>query len=411
MVRPTLLSLFLLAALPPMGQEARAQEVYTLEALLEMGRARSPTLGAFRAEHAAMRAERKASSRFQNPEVEYERGTGDPFGAEDDRTLEGFSVRQSLENPFSRHYRLNSLEALAEAADEDLRYATLEVEHQIRVHFFRILYLETLLEQSRLNEEALAEVSQVMDTRARLGEVRQLEAIRLRVEHLRARVEVEGAEMELAQLRSHLNTYLGNALPPGFRLSGRLALGPEPPPLEEVEETALPSHPLLLKAAREREAAEATRKSTSLSWIPSPTLLGASKREMDGDVRVLGIGFRVPVWNLTRDETERDRQRVRLRTERERALRLEVESELMIHLNRLRLSRRTVAFFREGLLAEAEASMGIAEAGYREGEVSLVEYLDARRSYRSIQIQYQEALLESNLERAALIRAAGGVEL
>ncbi len=52
--------------------------------------------------------------------------------------------------------------------------------------------------------------------------------------------------------------------------------------------------------------------------------------------------------------------------------------------------------------------MRIAETSYRQGEVSFVEYLDARRTYQSIQIEYQQALFDWNRQRAALDRAAGG---
>jgi outer membrane protein TolC len=52
--------------------------------------------------------------------------------------------------------------------------------------------------------------------------------------------------------------------------------------------------------------------------------------------------------------------------------------------------------------------MEIAEASYRQGEISFMEYLDARRTYHSIQIQRQQALFDWNVEWATLERAAGG---
>jgi cobalt-zinc-cadmium efflux system outer membrane protein len=92
----------------------------------------------------------------------------------------------------------------------------------------------------------------------------------------------------------------------------------------------------------------------------------------------------------------------------EEALRLELEANLLIHHNRLRLYRHTLRLFEEGLLEEAEASMEIAETSYRQGEISFMDYLDARRTYHSIQIQHLQALYDWNVERATLDRAAGG---
>jgi cobalt-zinc-cadmium efflux system outer membrane protein len=85
-----------------------------------------------------------------------------------------------------------------------------------------------------------------------------------------------------------------------------------------------------------------------------------------------------------------------------------LEANLLIHHNHLRLYRQALRLFEEGLLEEAEASMEIAEASYREGEISFMDYLDARRTYQSIQIEHRQALYDWHLERATLDWAAGG---
>ncbi len=404
--RRALLPALLLALALPAG--APAQEVFTLDDLLRLGRERNPTVQALRAEARAQVAERRDAGRLPNPEVEYGRGTGEPHQGGAGRTVEGYAVRQSLENPFRRHYRLGALDALAEAAREDVRTGTLEVEHEVRLHYFRILYLERLAELSRLNEEALAGIRELMENRARVGEVKELEAIRLRVEHMRAVNEAEAAVMELDQYRRHLNTFLGNVLPEGFVLAGELRADAPEPALPDLVARALPGHPALLRATREVEAARHAMKGSRLGWLPDPVLSGSTERALDGDIRRLGVGISIPLWNQSRAALERDRQRVLAAERSQEALRMELEAQILIHLNHLRVNRRTLQLFQEGLLEEAEASMEIADTSYREGEISLVEYLDARRTYHSIQIQYFQALHDWNVERSALELAAGG---
>ena len=284
----------------------------------------------------------------------------------------------------------------------------LQVDYEIRTHYYRILYLQERVEQTRLNAEALAGIRDLMEARAQVGEVKELEAIRLRVEHLRARNEAEAALLELDQYRRHLNTFLGNVLPGDFALVGELTADAAEPELGELVRTALPTHPDLLRAAREKEAAAARLMASRVGWIPDPVLSGAFERGLDGEVRTFGVGVQIPLWNQSRAAAEADRQRMVAAQHREDGLRLELEAQLMIHLNHLRLNRQTLRLFQEGLLGEAEASMQIAETSYREGEISLVEYLDARRTHQSIQIEFLRALFDWNVERAALEHAAGG---
>ncbi|MFC1575662.1 TolC family protein [Gemmatimonadota bacterium] len=400
-----LFPVLLLSALPfPSG----AQEAFTLDDLLRLGRERSPTLQSAEAEYAAQEADRLDTGRWQNPELEYELGRGDPFESGDSRSLWGFGLSQSFENPLTRHFRMGAVRFRVEAARNEVSLAVLEVEHEIRVHYYRVLFLSELLRLARLNEEALEAIRGLIDTRAALGEVRELEAIRLRVEHLRARNQVEAAEMELDQYRVHLNTYLGNALPDDFRLAGSLTADAPEPELEYLLEEVLPLHPALQQVAREREAASEELKASRTAWLPDPVLFGSSRRELDGDVRSLGIGLQIPLWNQSRAAAERDRQLVRSQEQREEALRLELRAQVLVQHNHLRLSRRTLDLFQEGLLAQVDASMEIAEAGYREGEISFIEYLDARRTAQSIQIEYQQALYDWHVVRATLERAAGG---
>jgi cobalt-zinc-cadmium efflux system outer membrane protein len=392
----------------PSFQAPYVQEAYTLDDLLRIGRERNPDLLSLRAERDAAEAGRRDAGRFQNPELEYEAGDGVLFDSSEPRSVRQFNLRQTIENPLARHYRMGALQYEVEAAAEQVRFGTVELDCEVRLHYYRILFLGERLRLARLSEETLAEVGGLIESRALAGEVRELEAIRLRVEHMRAMNSVQEAELELAQYRQHLNMFLGNVLPAGYGLVGELTADLEVPEFERLQEELLPRHPLLQKAVRRREAAGQQVKVSQVGWFPDPVLSATSGRELDGDVFKLGIGFQIPLWNFSRAAVERDRQTLSQYEHQEEGLRLELQAELMIHHNHLLLHRRTLQLFREGLLQEAEASMEIAESSYREGEVSFVEYLDALRTYQSIQIEFQQALYDWNRELAELDRAAGG---
>jgi cobalt-zinc-cadmium efflux system outer membrane protein len=384
------------------------QQAYSLQDLLRTGREVNPTVLSLRAGRAAMEADRRDAGRFPNPEMGYETGEGDLFESSETKSLSEISLRQTIQNPFSRHYRLEARRLEIEAAEEGIRSGELEVDYEVRSHFYRILYLQEQLSLARLNEEALAAIRGLIETRAAVGEVRELETTRLRVEHLRAQNETQAVEMELDQFRRHLNTFLGNSLPEAFTLEGELDSDLAVPELDRLEADLLARHPGLQEAARRLEAADQIRKAARVAWLPDPVLSASSGRELDGDILKFGIGIQIPLWNQSRAAAERERNTVVQLQHQEEALSLALQAELMIHHNHLRLHRRTLLLFQEGLLAEAEASIEIAEVSYREGEISFVEYLDARRTYQSIQLEFQQALYDWNRELAELDRAVGG---
>ena len=141
MVRATR-GLLLITMLLGLSSSLGAQERFTLDDLLQMGRENSPFVLALRARQEAVDAGRRDAGRFENPELEYQWGSGTPYANPDEtRTLRGFSVRQTLENPITRHYRMGALRSEVDAVGADVNEGILDVEYQVREHFYRVLFL------------------------------------------------------------------------------------------------------------------------------------------------------------------------------------------------------------------------------------------------------------------------------
>jgi cobalt-zinc-cadmium efflux system outer membrane protein len=58
----------------------------------------------------------------------------------------------------------------------------------------------------------------------------------------------------------------------------------------------------------------------------------------------------------------------------------------------LQTSLRVLQFFRSGALDTARSSRDIGEYAYRRGAATLLDFLDAERSYRATQLAYRQAL-------------------
>ena len=86
---------------------------------------------------------------------------------------------------------------------------------------------------------------------------------------------------------------------------------------------------------------------------------------------------------------------------------MELTTEIKTKYNKLRLSEQIIQLFLSSLLKEAEASLKIAEVSYKQGEISLVEYLDSQRTYISILKDYQNSLFNWNINRASLEKSIG----
>jgi cobalt-zinc-cadmium efflux system outer membrane protein len=86
---------------------------------------------------------------------------------------------------------------------------------------------------------------------------------------------------------------------------------------------------------------------------------------------------------------------------------MEISNEFKVRLNEQRLAEQTLKLFHQGLLKQAEESLKISEASYKQGEISLIDYLDSQRTYYSILKDYQDSLYDWNVSKASLEKVLG----
>ena len=73
----------------------------------------------------------------------------------------------------------------------------------------------------------------------------------------------------------------------------------------------------------------------------------------------------------------------------------------------LRTTTRWSQLYRSGYLDEAQQDRDISEYAYKRGAASLLDFLDAERSYRATQLAYRQALASYLLSLEQLREAVG----
>jgi cobalt-zinc-cadmium efflux system outer membrane protein len=157
------------------------------------------------------------------------------------------------------------------------------------------------------------------------------------------------------------------------------------------------------RADREAEAVRRAR-------LPTPTVFGGLKRADNESSRerggVIGVNVAFPLFDSGGREAARwTAERARVDAERT-ALEDQIRAEVTRASEALAL--------RQVALSEDQASAGdelmrIAEVAYREGDVGILELLDAVRTASRASIRSLEIRLDARLAQIALERAVGDV--
>lgn len=402
-----LFSLFLLVTFTASVLPDEKKE-FDLPEIINLGLKNNPLISAKLREVEAKKAAYQASKRLFNPGLEFHKGRAKSHDSSKKRNTDGVSLSQYLENPLKRHYRIQMHEKDWQAAEYLFDFSKLELAYKIKNFFYKILLLINKKGFSQKNLGSIREIHKLIEKRAKLGEVKELEAIKLYVETLKAQNELNKIQTELKLAKENLNKFLGYSLPPDFSVSGELDYRP----LAMVEKTLLDktllSHPLVKTKEKDLEYAKSNLSYVKWQRFPDFTLSGFIHNELDGKNKGIGISLDIPLWNFKSKEIA-EAENLRLKQSEElRALKMEITTEVKIKLNQLRLSEQSIKIFHAGLLKQAEESLKISEASYKQGEISLIDYLDSQRTYYSILKDYQESLFAWNADKAALEKAIGG---
>jgi cobalt-zinc-cadmium efflux system outer membrane protein len=387
--------------------QAYTNQVYSLQELIDIGLENSPLIAAEIQEVNAKHAAYKAAKRLTNPELSFVWGKAESYDESQQRNTSEFVISQPLENPFKRHYRIQVFERDWEASAHLLEFAKLDLKYAIKSHYFQILLQKKKMELAKNNADSIAEIHRLILKRAQLGEVKELEAIKLQVESLRAQNALNKIWTDLQLAKESLNKFLGNTLPLDYKIQGSLEYSPVDADEQVLLAEILPLHPLIKEKEKRSEQAQENIRFVKWKLLPDFKLVGFSKKELDGRNKGLGISMDIPLWNWRTKEIDEAESLLLKQNEELRTLKMELTTEAKTRINQLRLSARTIKLFTTGLLKQAELSLKIAEVSYTHGEISLIDFLDSQRTYYSIMTDYQDSLYAWNTDRAALERAIG----
>ena len=100
----------------------------------------------------------------------------------------------------------------------------------------------------------------------------------------------------------------------------------------------------------------------------------------------------MPVFDRNQGEIARAASPSPKRKSRKDSANGQVLTDVRDAFENLRTNDQVVGLYRSGYLDEAQQSRDISEYSYRHGAASLLDFLDAERSYRATQLAYRQAL-------------------
>jgi cobalt-zinc-cadmium efflux system outer membrane protein len=354
---------------------------------------------AIRAESEVTRREQLARLTYPNPSVTYSReGAGFTEFLQAELSLPIFGARAALS-------RAGVAATAAAEAERDVRLWLLRSEAAAAVA--RVVAEQARLESARTHVREVERLIEILRTREREGEGSRFDRLRAEQELRDTNQLLTSAAVALAEARATVS----GLLPPDASLGTVAGTQIAQQPTVSIEtllnratSTRAELRALQQLGQRATFEAEAARRSR----LRSPNLFGGVKRADDASGRetggVFGLSVALPLFDAGRREAARwEAERARIEAEGasiEYRIRSEIAGASEV------LAVRQAALSRE-LQGAAEELVQIAQVAYREGEIGILELLDAVRTASRARVRSIDSRLDARLAQIALERAVG----
>lgn len=364
----------------------------------------------------AAKADAVAAKVFQDPELSV------AYSNNQDNTIQ---MGQSIEFGLTQTVTLGRRGAgirLAKSESELSEILLAEYYRNLRADA-TIAYLEALKKKQLFDvkQEAhqnMADLAKSDSIRFVLGKIMEVEATQSHLEAGMMYNEVLQAETELNNACASLSVLMGMAYNDTlYRPDGKLGEPVRDFVLADLIEQAVNNRSDLLAARKNSEVAE--RELTLVRRERRPDVDVSLNVSLNNRVHneeapappytgvTAGIAFPLNFSAFNKGAVKAAKYRAQQAELQSDQVRLKVENDVMQAYWQYQSQARQVAHYKKGLLAHAETVLKGKIYSYNRGEVSLLEILNAQRTYNDVQAQYIETLFDYNAALVELERAVG----
>jgi outer membrane protein, heavy metal efflux system len=317
-------------------------------------------------------------------------------------------VSYLLERGNKRQHRL-------EAAKDQTAVTTSEVADNERTltfnvtqDFINVELAESTLDLAQQDLQSFQNTLAISQAQFNAGDISQDDLLKIKLQELQFQTDVSQARLAAVQGLSDLRQLLGyESVPADYDVAGQFEYQQVPGNLEDFQMKALQNRPDLRAAQQAVTAADsqlALQKSIGkrdvTAQINYTHVSNANTASVFGQIQL-------PIFDRNQGEIARAQYAINQAREQQQFTNDQVLTDVRDAYESVHSNDEIVSLYRSGYLDEAQQDRDISEYAYRRGAASLLDFLDAERSYRATQLGYRQSLAAYLLALEQLREAVG----
>jgi cobalt-zinc-cadmium efflux system outer membrane protein len=317
-------------------------------------------------------------------------------------------VSYLFERGKKRQHRLQAAKDLTAVSRSQVADNERNLTFQVASQFTNVELAESTLELATEDLKSFQNTVDITEARYKAGDIGEDDLLKMKLQMLQFQMDLSAAQLARVQGLSDLRQLLGyESIAADYDVAGSFEYLPVKGNLDDFQSKALLNRPDL----------QAARQSVTAANSQHELQKAIGKRDVTGQASYTHLGYindvslfgqiQMPIFDRNQGEIARAGFAITQAQEQEKLASGQVLTDVRDAFEGLRANDQIVGLYRSGYLDAAQQSRDITEYAYRHGAASLLDFLDAERSFRATQLGYRQSLASYLLALEQLREAVG----
>jgi cobalt-zinc-cadmium efflux system outer membrane protein len=302
-------------------------------------------------------------------------------------------VSYLFERGGKRHHRIEA----ARDATAQTRYQVSDSERALVFNtaqqFVAVQLAESNLDLANQDLASFQNTVDIAKEQYKAGAISEGDLLKITLQLLQFQTDVSSAKVAKLQALASLREFLGyDAVSSNYDVEGDLTYQTLQLNQDDLLLKALKNRPDLLAARQGVQAAESQYSLAKANGKMDVTGTLTYSHLSDQNLMGVTVSLPLPIFDKNQGEIARTRYAVTAAQETSYAASDTVLTDVNSAYQAFTGNQEIVNLYVGGYLKQAQDSRDISEYAYRRGSSSLLDFLDAERSYRATQLAYRQAL-------------------
>lgn len=407
------LSVLTLAAHTAGAQQAPPPPRIGLDQAIQMALAHNPALKAARTTIQQSQAQEITAAIHPNPVFTYDDLFVPVFGPFNSTTVNNVTefdagISYTFERGHKRRARIQAARDLTAVTKSQVQDTERSLTFNVAQQFVGALLAKSNLQLAEQDLDSFQKTVDLSAARYQAGAISEGDFLKIKLQLLQFQTDVSSAKLAAVQALASLRELLGyDAVPADYDVAGDLAYTPLHFNKEDLQAMALKIRPDLLAAAQGVTAANSQYYLARANGKRDVTTTLDYTHVTALNTMSFLFNVEIPIFDRNQGEIARTHYAIEQSQETRNSIEQTVMTDVANAYETLQTSNQVVQLYQSGYLKQAGDSRDISEYAYKRGAASLLDFLDAERSFRATQLAYRQALANYMLALEQVREAVG----